>query len=102
MSCQREANGAESDDRCGLGTQGVGAERHELGTGSAGKLSGGISEALVATGLGLAVAIPTLVVHGFLSHRIHKGLALLERYSLEFVTAVEEAQSSTKPPPSRS
>jgi biopolymer transport protein ExbB len=69
-----------------------------FGTGSAGRLSGGISEALVATALGLAVAIPTLVVHGFLSHRIHKGLGLLERYSLEFVTAVEEDRAARNPP----
>lgn len=65
-----------------------------FGTGSAGRLSGGISEALVATALGLAVAIPTLVVHGFLSHRIHKSLALLERHALEVVTAVKEARSA--------
>jgi len=60
-----------------------------FGTGNAGKLSSGISEVLVATELGLAVAIPALVVHGFLAHRIHKNLALLERHALEFVTAAE-------------
>ncbi len=68
-----------------------------FGTGSAGRLSGGISEALVATALGLTVAIPTLVIHGFLSNRIHKGLALLERYALEFVTAAEEARATRTP-----
>jgi biopolymer transport protein ExbB len=60
-----------------------------FGTGNAGKLASGISEVLVATELGLMVAIPTLVAHGFLSHRIQKNLSLLERYALEFVTAVE-------------
>jgi biopolymer transport protein ExbB len=60
-----------------------------FGTGNAGKLSSGISEVLVATEIGLAVAIPTLVAHGFLAHRIHKNLAMLERHALEFVTAVE-------------
>jgi biopolymer transport protein ExbB len=69
-----------------------------FGAGNAGRLSGGISEALVATALGLAVAIPTLVIHGFLSHRIHKGLSLLERYALEFVTAVEESRHGRKQP----
>lgn len=58
-----------------------------FGTGNAGKLASGISEVLVATELGLMVAIPSLVVHGFLSHRIQKNLSLLERYALEFVTA---------------
>jgi biopolymer transport protein ExbB len=60
-----------------------------FGTGNAGKLAGGISEVLVATELGLMVAIPTLVAHGFLAHRIHKKLAMLESYALEFVTAAK-------------
>lgn len=59
-----------------------------FGTGNAGKLASGISEVLVATELGLMVAIPSLVVHGFLSQRIQKNLSLLERYALEFVTTV--------------
>ncbi len=60
-----------------------------FGTGNAGKLAGGISEVLVATELGLMVAIPTLVAHGFLAHLIHKKLAMLEGYALEFVTAAK-------------
>ncbi len=65
-----------------------------FGTGNAGKLSSGISEVLVATELGLAVAIPTLVAHGFLSHRIQKQLGGLERSALEFCTAVELSRSA--------
>jgi len=72
-----------------------------FGTGNAGKLSSGISEVLVATELGLAVAIPTLVTHGFLAHRVHKNLALLERQALEFVTAIELARSDIVPPVSK-
>lgn len=68
-----------------------------FGTGNAGKLSGGISEVLVATELGLAVAIPTLVAHGFLAHRINKNLAVLERQALEFATAAGTAQSGLAP-----
>jgi biopolymer transport protein ExbB len=68
-----------------------------LGTGSAGKLSAGISQALIATKFGLIVAIPALVVHGFLSHRIQKHLALLDRYALEIATACEEGQRSVRP-----
>jgi biopolymer transport protein ExbB len=64
-----------------------------FGTGNAGKLASGISEVLVATELGLLVAIPTLVAHGFLSQRIQRNLALLERYALEFVTAVEKRKT---------
>lgn len=63
-----------------------------FGTGNAAKLSSGISEVLVATELGLAVAIPALVAHGFLAHRIQKNLSLLERYALQFTTAVETAR----------
>jgi biopolymer transport protein ExbB len=60
-----------------------------FGTGNAAKLSTGISEVLVATELGLAVAIPALVIHGFLASRAHKHIALQDRHALEFVTAVE-------------
>ena len=60
-----------------------------FGTGNAGKLAGGISEVLVATELGLMVAIPTLVAHGFLAHRVQKNMATLERCALEFVTAAK-------------
>lgn len=63
-----------------------------FGTGNAGKLSSGISEVLVATELGLAVAIPTLIAHGFLAHRIEKNLAQLERHALKFVIAVESSR----------
>lgn len=63
-----------------------------FGTGSAARLSGGISEALVATALGLSVAIPALLVHGLLSHRIHKAVSLLERHAVDLATALEEAR----------
>ena len=65
-----------------------------FGTGNAAKLASGISEVLVATELGLMVAIPTLVAHGFLAQRIQRNLSRLERYALEFCTAVETAKSS--------
>jgi biopolymer transport protein ExbB len=65
-----------------------------FGTGNAGKLASGISEVLVSTELGLMVAIPTLVAHGFLSYRIQKNLSLLERYAAEFVTAAQPDSSA--------
>jgi biopolymer transport protein ExbB len=65
-----------------------------FGTGNAGKLSSGISEVLVATELGLMVAIPTLVTHGFLAQAVHRRLALLERYALQFTTAVEAGRAA--------
>jgi len=60
-----------------------------FGTGNAGKLAGGISEVLVATELGLVVAIPALVAHGFLATRVQKTMAMQERYALEFITAAK-------------
>lgn len=60
-----------------------------FGTGDAEKLSSGISEALVTTELGLMVAIPTLLMHTYLGHRVRKALAMLERYAIEFVTATD-------------
>jgi len=65
-----------------------------FGTGNAAKLSSGISEVLVATELGLAVAIPTLVAHGFLAHRIQRKLSLQERYALQCVTAIDMGRAA--------
>ena len=45
-----------------------------FGTGNAAKLASGISQVLVATELGLIVAIPALIAHGFLAPA-HAGLA---------------------------
>jgi biopolymer transport protein ExbB len=67
-----------------------------FGTGNAAKLSSGISEVLVCTELGLMVAVPTLVMHSILSNRAHNRLALLERYSSEFIIASEESKQARK------
>lgn len=67
-----------------------------FGTGNAGKLASGISEVLVATELGLMVAIPALVAHGFLANRIQKKLSLLERYALGFSTAAQTKPATEK------
>ena len=60
-----------------------------FGTGNASKLSSGISEALVTTEMGLIVAIPTLVIYGYLAQQTERRLSLLEKYSTDFVNAVE-------------
>ena len=65
-----------------------------FGTGNAGKLASGISEVLVATELGLIVAIPTLIAHGFLAQTIQRNLGMLERHAVEFVAAVEISRST--------
>ena len=43
----------------------------------------------MTTELGLAIAIPTLIVHGYLSQQVKRRLSLLERYAVEFVAAHE-------------
>jgi len=60
-----------------------------FGTGDARVLSGGISEALVTTEVGLAIAIPVLLVHAFLARRVRTIVALLERVAAEFVYALK-------------
>ncbi|MGM0453516.1 MAG: MotA/TolQ/ExbB proton channel family protein [Thermodesulfobacteriota bacterium] len=49
-----------------------------FGTGDPKLMSGGISEALVTTQLGLAVAIPIMLLHHFLSRRVDKILGDIE------------------------
>jgi biopolymer transport protein ExbB len=49
-----------------------------FGTGDPKMMSGGISEALVTTQLGLAVAIPIMLMHHFLERRVDKILGEIE------------------------
>lgn len=49
-----------------------------FGTGDPKVMSGGISQALVTTQLGLAVAIPVLLLHGFLNARANGVIEVLE------------------------
>ncbi|NRA72418.1 MAG: MotA/TolQ/ExbB proton channel family protein [Gammaproteobacteria bacterium] len=54
-----------------------------FGAGDANAVSGGISESLVTTELGLIVAIPALVVHALMSRRCHHYMAGLESYAVK-------------------
>jgi biopolymer transport protein ExbB len=60
-----------------------------FGTGDASSLSSGISEALVTTEVGLAIAIPALLVHAYLSRRVRKTVAMAQQYTLMFVNSVK-------------
>lgn len=66
------------------------------GSGDAEKLSSGISQALVTTELGLIVAIPTLVLYGFLAQRAHHNLSLLEQHAVAFVAAAQDETDKRK------
>lgn len=54
-----------------------------FGSGDAGAVSGGISEALVTTELGLIVAIPALLLHAVLQRWVKQQLSLTEAFAIE-------------------
>lgn len=58
------------------------------GTGDAQVLAGGISEALITTAAGLAVAIPALMMYRYFQRRIDGIVVQLEQQSLKLVDAL--------------
>ena len=58
------------------------------GTGDPRMMSGGISEALVTTMLGLTVAIPIMMVHTLLTRKIETEIGLMEEKAITFVNTV--------------
>jgi biopolymer transport protein ExbB len=60
----------------------------DVGTNDARLLAGGISEALVTTQTGLIIAIPILLLHGFLSERLDNILASLNAVTMEALNIV--------------
>ncbi len=59
-----------------------------FGTGDVKSLSGGISEALITTEFGLIVAIPSLLLHAFLSRKARGVVDQMERSAIAFVNQV--------------
>ena len=60
-----------------------------FGTGDPKLMSGGISQALITTQLGLAVAIPLVMFHSMLTGRANRLIEQLGKYSSDIVTASE-------------
>jgi len=58
------------------------------GTGNAGILAGGISEALVTTAAGLTVAIPAMIAHRYYCRRIDGLSVEMEQESIKLVDAL--------------
>jgi biopolymer transport protein ExbB len=56
-----------------------------FGTGDVKTLSSGISEALITTEFGLIVAIPSLLVHAFLSRKARGIIDRMERTAVKFI-----------------
>ena len=75
-----------------MGMISVFTEMTTQGTGNAPALAGGISEALVTTAAGLAVAIPSLVMHRHYSARIESIVVDLEREAIKLVDALHSNQ----------
>ncbi len=70
----------------------------EFGTGDPKMLSGGISEALVTTELGLVVAIPTLLIGTLLSGGANSILEGMERAALQIMNRADASRAGKKRP----
>ncbi|MBX3747651.1 MAG: MotA/TolQ/ExbB proton channel family protein [Verrucomicrobiae bacterium] len=64
-----------------------------FGTGDAKSLSSGISEALITTEFGLIVAIPSLLLYGYLSRRVNGVMGDMEQISTAFSNGVAAIRS---------
>lgn len=58
------------------------------GTGNAGILAGGISQALITTAAGLSVAIPAMVLHRFFQRRVDTLVVTMEQEAVKLVDAL--------------
>lgn len=58
------------------------------GTGNAGVLAGGISQALITTAAGLCVAIPAMMSHRFFQRRVDSLVVTMEQESVKLVDAL--------------
>nr|WP_255775348.1 MotA/TolQ/ExbB proton channel family protein [Microbulbifer sediminum] len=58
------------------------------GTGNAGVLAGGISQALITTAAGLTVAIPALIAHRYFQRRVDTIVVTMEQEAVKLVDAL--------------
>lgn len=63
-----------------------------FGSGDVKSLSGGISEALITTEFGLIVAIPSLLIHAFLSRKAKSRVDRMEKAALALVNQIGQAR----------
>lgn len=66
------------------------------GTGNAGALAGGISEALITTAAGLCVAIPAMIMHRYFVRKIDSLVVVMEQESVKLVDAMHGDRSVDK------
>ena len=67
-----------------------------FGTGDPKLMSGGISEALVTTELGLAVAIPIMLLHTFLKRRVDHIIGAMEESAVQLTNIILRAEYHTE------
>jgi biopolymer transport protein ExbB len=60
------------------------------GGGTPATLGGGISKALITTAAGLTVAIPTILLHKYLTSRVDRMVLEMEEYSLNMIDLLGE------------
>lgn len=65
-----------------------------FGTGDPKLMSGGISQALVTTGLGLMVAIPAVLLHGFLQTKSNRLIQILDEESAGYIAQLAERKDA--------
>lgn len=58
------------------------------GTGNAGVLAGGISQALITTAAGLCVAIPAMIFHRYFQRRVDSLVVTMEQEAVKLVDAL--------------
>ena len=62
------------------------------GTGDPRMMSGGISEALVTTMLGLSVAIPLMLVHTLLNREVENTVGMMEEKAVALINIIQKLQ----------
>jgi len=65
-----------------------------FGSGDPKQLAAGISEALICTATGMAVAIPALLFHAFLSRKAKGIIGSMEQTAVGFINGVPQEQTS--------
>ena len=67
----------------------------DVGVGSPGELAGGISQALITTAAGIAVAIPSLIFYRYFRGRIDELVIEMEQEALKLVDVVHSGSKNT-------
>lgn len=67
----------------------------DVGVGSPGELAGGISQALITTAAGIAVAIPSLIFYRYFRGKIDELVIEMEQEALKLVDVVHSGSKNT-------